>query len=285
MTYTGPIIDSHLHLWDACQPFRPPWIAEYPALHRTFDLADYRAATGSANIAGMVFVECEVGPQNALAETAWASRQADPGAGIQAIVAWAPIEHGAAVRADLETLQQFPLVKGVRRLLQFEPAQGFCTRPEFIAGLKILPDFGYCFDICIAASQLPDTLDMVARCPATAFVLDHIGKPRIRERALEPWKRHIRALAACDNVVCKLSGLITEAAPGRWTRADLAPYIDHVLECFTPARILFGGDWPVVNLAGTFRQWRETLDVALGALSASEQADIYYHTARRTYGL
>ena len=122
-------------------------------------------------------------------------------------------------------------------------------------------------------------------CPEVAFVLDHIGKPAIKEGIADPWRDHIRDMASLPNVVCKLSGLTTEADHRTWSREQLRPYIDFVVERFGPDRILYGGDWPVSELAGRYLQWLTTLDWATAGFSEADKRKLFRDNAVKAYRL
>jgi len=171
-------------------------------------------------------------------------------------VAWAPLEDGQVASSYLEALVRIgkPL-KGVRRLIQSEMDPDFHVRADFLDALRQLPKYGLSFDICIRNDQLARTIEMVRACPETAFVLDHLGKPDVKARRVEPWQAQIAELAELPNVVCKVSGLVTEADHAQWTPSDLEPYVSHVLAVFGEDRVLFGGDWPVSELATSYRRW------------------------------
>jgi L-fuconolactonase len=141
------------------------------------------------------------------------------------------------------------------------------------------------FDICIFHHQLPNTLEMVRRCPEVSFILDHIAKPGIKAGLAEPWRRQVRELAALPNVVCKLSGVTTEADHANWTREQLRPYIDHVIDCFGFDRIMYGGDWPVSELAGKYTDWVNVLDWATEGCSSAEKRKLFRDNAIRAYRL
>jgi L-fuconolactonase len=132
---------------------------------------------------------------------------------------------------------------------------------------------------------MPNTLTMMRHCPETSFVLDHIGKPGIKAGLLDPWRAHLREMAGLPNVVCKLSGLTTEADHDAWTRDQLKPYIDYVIECFGPDRILYGGDWPVSELAGSYLQWLATLDLATAGFSPADKRKLFRDNAIKAYRL
>jgi L-fuconolactonase len=203
---------------------------------------------------------------------------------IAGIVADARLEWGEAVRPQLEGLKHYPLVKGIRRLIQGEGLD-FATQPNFVRGVQIVAEFGFSFDICIFHPQAADAVTLVAQCPDVAFVLDHIGKPDIRNGVMEPWAARISELAAFPNVHCKLSGMVTEADPETWTPDDLRPYAEHVLDSFGADRVMFGSDWPVATLASSYRRWFETALSFIDELSADEQSKILRENAIHFYKL
>jgi len=281
-----PIIDAHVHLWNPDQ-FRLTWLDSEPRLNKPFGLAEYAAQTTGIEIAAMVYLEIDAVPTYALLEAQWIDRLAeteDPR--IRGIVAHAPVEDGERARSFLTALAAIgPRVKGVRRLLQDEPDPTFCLQPDFVKGIRLLPEFGLSFDLCIRHRQMPGIIELVRRCPEVSFILDHIGKPDIKGRVLDPWRAQIRELAALPNVWCKVSGLVTEADPDRWTSADLAPYVDHVLAAFGEDRVVFGGDWPVALLASDYRRWVETLETLTLDLPDSARRKLWADNACRFYRL
>jgi len=202
---------------------------------------------------------------------------------IQGIVAFAPLDQGEGARAYLDQLKTIPLVKSVRRLIQAEPP-GFSIQPAFVASVKLLREYDLRFDLCIYHFQLPDVIELVRQCPEIEFVLDHIGKPAIRDGLLDPWRQHIRTLAQFPNVRCKISGLVTEAAP-KWIVDQLQPYIDHVIETFGIDRVMYGGDWPVVLLASSYERWIETALSATKSLTDSERQKLFSDNAKAFYRL
>jgi L-fuconolactonase len=173
----------------------------------------------------------------------------------------------------------------VRRLIQNQPDPDYVLKPGFLEAMRLLPKYNLLFDICVFHPQLPNTLKMMRLCPEVSFVLDHIGKPGIKAGLTDPWRAHIRDMAALPNVVCKLSGVTTEADHGVWSREQLRPYIDHVVECFGPDRILYGGDWPVSELAGSYLQWLATLDWATAGFSRADKRKLFRDNAVKAYRL
>lgn len=276
------LIDSHIHFW---QPklLRYEWLAELPPINRPYLPADLVAAARSLPLEKIVFVQADCVPADGLHEVAWISELASAEPRIQAIVAFAPLEQEDCA-AYLAQLRQYPLVKGVRRLIQGESI-AFATRPDFMRGLQAVADFGYTFDICIRHEQLEAAIEMVRLCPSVHFVLDHLGKPAIRAGILEPWATHLQKLAELPNVCCKLSGLVTEADWQTWKPADLQPYVDHALAAFGPERLMFGSDWPVSKLATGYARWLQTAETAVSHLSEAERDGIFYANAYAFYRL
>jgi L-fuconolactonase len=280
-----PIVDAHVHLWDP-ERFRMSWTDSDALLNQAYTLETYYEQTRNLPIEALVFMECGVEPQYAFLEAQWAVRCAQQDARLQGVVAATPIEYGPRVRAYLDALAGLgPYLKGVRRNIQDEADDAFCLRPDFIHGVQLLPEYNFSFDICIHHWQLPAVIELVRRCPETQFILDHLGKPAARTHDLDPWRQHIRTLAALPNVSCKISGLVTEADPVQWSTTDLAPYIMHVLESFGEDRVVFAGDWPVMLSASSYQRWVETVQMLCASLPESAQNKLWHENARRFYRL
>ena len=279
-----PIVDTHVHLWHPEQ-LRYPWLREVPVLNRPHLLKDYNDASGALDIESIVFVQCDTHPDDGLKETAWVTDLAttvDPR--IQGIVAWAPLEEGEQVAPFVEKLAENPLVKGIRRLIQSESVD-FCVHPDFVSGVKTLSRYGLSFDICIFHPQLANAIRLVEQCPHVQFILDHIGKPDIKNQLFDPWKQEIQTLAAFPNVHCKISGLVTEADFEAWTSADLQPYIEHVITCFGFDRVIYGSDWPVSTQATDYPRWVHTLTEAVSGCSSEALGNLFRDNAIKFYRL
>jgi L-fuconolactonase len=177
-----------------------------------------------------------------------------------------------------------PLFQATRVFRTPRIRKGICLRPDFIRGVQLLPEYDLSFDICIKGDpQFASTLELVRQCPGVNFILDHIGKPFIKEGIMEPWAGYMRELAALPNTICKVSGLVVEADCEIWTPADIRPYLDHALESFGFDRVAFGGDWPVVTLATSYKRWIETLWGAVGDCTDDERRKLFHDNAAAFY--
>ncbi len=281
---TVPMVDAHLHVWDN-QRLSYPWLTDVPRLNQPYLLQDYQEACGKLQIERMVFVQAECDFSQYQQEADWVTSLAQQDPRIEGIVAWAPLEKGESVRDELQVLAENPLIKGIRRIIQFEPDPQFCLRHDFIEGVRALPDFGLSFDICVKHHQLDNTIEFVRQCPEVQFILDHIGKPDIKDQLLDPWRTQLKTLSAMPNVWCKMSGLVTEADHDHWTKEQLKPYIDHVLECFGVERVMYGGDWPVACLATEYSRWVQTLAWATQDFSEEDLRRLFHDNAVAFYRL
>jgi L-fuconolactonase len=258
-----PIVDAHVHLIDR-KRLRYSWMSGAPALNRDWTPADMSARTKPYDIGGYVFVEVDVDSPLHMEEANWVDQVAKTDPRLKGSVASLPLEQGPnSVEADLARLAALGTVRGVRRLIQDRPDPDFMIRPDFVA----------------------NTIDLVRRCPDVSFILDHIAKPGIAAGLIDPWRAHMRDMAALPNVVCKVSGALTEADHAGWTREQLRPYIDHTIDCFGFKRLMFGGDWPVVELAGAYTQWLAVLEWAISGCSEAEKRQLFRETAIRAYRL
>ena len=263
------IVDAHVHLWDP-RRLRIPWLDGNELLDQSYGLDEYQAHTAGLEVAAMVYLQVDVDPAYALIEAHDIARLADRDPRLQAIVAWAPLEHGEHARSFLDALTAIDQrIRGVRRILQGEADPAFCLRPDFVRGVELLADYGLSFDICINHTQLAAAVELVRRCPQVNFMLDHIAKPDIRGGRLDPWRADMQALAELPNVMCKISGVVTEADHTAW-KVD---------------RVAFGGDWPVVLLASNYRRWVEALDTLTSSYSPEARRKLWVENARRFYRL
>jgi L-fuconolactonase len=281
-----PIVDTHLHIWEPGKKrIAYSWLENVPKLNADFTLAGYNEAWKGMEIESMVFIQCDADQEYYQEEADWVEEQAVMDPRIRGIVPTAPLEKADGVKSILEHMTANPRVKGIRRLIQFEEDINFCLRPDFVRGVQLLPGYNLSFDICISHIHMANTIKMVAQCPEVRFILDHIGKPDIKNQLLDPWKDELKTLAGFENVHCKMSGLVNEAAWENWKPADLKPYIGHVIECFGWDRVIFGGDWPVCLLSSPVRRWFDTLSDALSGCSDDELKKLFHDNAIAFYRL
>ncbi|MEM8852114.1 MAG: amidohydrolase family protein [Pseudomonadota bacterium] len=280
------IVDSHVHLYDpAVIDF--PWMADVPKLQRAHGPADYHSAVAPVDVAAAVFLEVDAGPGRHMDEARFVTDLGKAHPFIKGMVASMPLEKGPdAVAADLEAYAQMPLARGVRRLIErHTETPGWALQPAFVAAVQSLPRYGLTFDICVRYPQLADAIELVRCCPEVSFVLDHMAKPGIADGLNEPWRTEMATLAREPNVVCKISGVVTEADHSAWTHEDVAPYIDHAIDCFGFDRVMFGGDWPVLTLASDYPRWVESVDRVVAGASSEDTRKLYRDNAIAFYRL
>lgn len=273
------VVDAHVHVWDA-RRVTYPWLAE-TALAPVFELAQVRGEHESIGVDQVVLVQAA----DDLADTDHMLSVARSEPRVAGVVAWAPLHEPLSVAALLDQWSDMPVV-GLRHLVHRDPDPDLLLDDRVQTSLGELGRRGLTFDICAESVHLLSLVPTVARRqPDTQFVIDHLAKPPIRARGWDPWAGLLAAAARCPNVVVKLSGLNTAAAAG-WTADDFSPYVDHALECFGPARMMYGGDWPFALLAASsYTQIWEGLHPTLAQLSVDEREQVLSTTARRTYRL
>lgn len=275
-----PAIDAHHHLW-RYSAAEYDWITdEMRPLQRDFLPGDLRREMAGAGVRATVAVQARQSAQETEALLHFAAEHP----WIAGVVGWAELA-AEDFPAQLERLLREPKLKGLRHVLQSEPDPAFALRRDFERGLSAMKGSGLVYDILIYAPQLPMAAELADRHPEQAFVLDHLGKPRIAAGEISPWREELRELARRPNVWCKVSGMVTEADWQRWTPEGLRPYLDAALEAFGPRRLLAGSDWPVCTLAASYSRWWQVLREWAAALSASEQEAIFARNAAEVYRL
>jgi L-fuconolactonase len=275
------IIDSHQHFWQLGR-YAYEWL-DAPALatiKRDFLPADLKPLIDAAGVHKTVFVQT----QHNLDETRWVLKLAEQHDFIAGVVGWVDLASPACEEQLLE-LRQHPKFVGVRHVTHDEPDDDFIVRPDILRGLKTLEKHQVPFDLLFFPKHLRHVPAIVAAYPTLPLVIDHLAKPPIKHHRLDGWIDDFRRAARYPTVHCKLSGMITEADWQRWRPADLIPYVQQALEVFGPERCMFGSDWPVCELAGTYQQVFDALTESLGPLGASERVAIFGGTAARFYGL
>jgi L-fuconolactonase len=277
------IVDAHHHLWDPAEADYPWMTGAFAPLRRRFGADDLAAVLAANDVAGSIVVQARssLDETRALLATAHASSR------ILGVVGWADLT-SPGLADELAGLRQLPggeLLVGIRHQAHDEPDPAWLVRPDVQRGIATVAEAGLVFDLLVRERELPAAIELARRHPAARLVLDHVGKPPLRAGPLTTWSGLIDALAACENVSCKLSGLVTEAAPGTWSDAQLLPPLHHALDRFGPERSLFGSDWPVCLLAATYEQVLGTVQAAIAELDAEARDAVLAGTAVRVYGL
>lgn len=266
------IIDAHHHLWDpADRPYA--WMDDSVApIRRRFDVDDLRTVTAGTDVTRTVVVQATHDP----GETTWLLAQPAP---VAAVVGW--VDLTAPDVADRLAAIAHPRLVGTRHLAQDEPDPAWLVRPEVVRGVRALADAGLVFDLLVRAREHDAALALVDAVPEASFVLDHAGKPSIATG--DPgWSARMRAFAARPNVVCKVSGLFTEAGD-EWRERPVGRHLREVVETFGADRSAFGSDWPVSSLATDYAEVLRGTQHALADLTAVEQDAVFRRTAERVY--
>ncbi len=273
-------IDSHHHFWKY-QREEYGWLDEsMKAIRRDFLPAQLKSEIEAARIDGVVSVQV----RQTVEETTWLLELAGANPFIRGVVGWAPLLD-RKVADVLEPLAGNPKLRSLRHIIQGEPDDNFILRGDFNVGITVLSHFNLAYDILIYERHLPQTIRFVDLHPNQTFILDHIAKPRIKDREISPWHENITELAKRGNVYCKLSGMVTEADHQHWTPSDLDPYFDTAIEAFGPERLMFGSDWPVCLVATSYSAWFNLVAKKIARLSSHERARILGDTALEAYGL
>lgn len=275
-------VDAHHHVWRLARGDYG-WLQPVPALapiFRDFDLSELRPLLAAAKIDATVLVQAAP----TLAETRFLLEVAHSSAGlVQGVVGWVDLDAPDAPDT-LSTLAADPLLKSVRPMLQDLPDPEWILRPRVQSALGVLPELGLRFDALVKPRGLKALLRALDRNPDLAVVIDHCAKPDIVGSGWQPWADDLAAIARSTGASCKLSGLVTEAGKN-WSVDRLRRYVDHVLECFGPQRVLWGSDWPVLTLAASYAEWVAATEGLLVDLPAADLAAIRGANARRFYGL
>ena len=280
---TAPVVDAHHHLWD-------PALADYPwmtddlaAIRRRFDASDLLPLLDAAGVDATVLVQT----RSSTAESREFLATAGVTPRIAGVVAWTDLT-SPAVADDLAALREAAggeRLVGIRHQVHDEPDPDWLLRPDVRNGLEAVEGAGLVYDLLVRSRELPAAFETARAMPGLRFVVDHLAKPSVRERAMSPWSERLGLFSPLSNVACKLSGLVTEADWEAWSTADLAPYVDRALEVFGPDRLLFGSDWPVSLLAAPYDRVVDTARALIAGLSTAEQGAVMGGTAVGVYDL
>ena len=275
----GVILDAHHHLWTPARGDYGWLTPDLTALYRDFLPKDLEPVLAANAVDGTVIVQAAP----TLAETRFLLDLARGWPRARAVVGWIDMT-ATDVAGTLTDLAADPMLRGIRPMIQDEPDPDWMLQASVGRALAAIDAHGLTFDALVRPHQLGALGRLLDQHPHVPVVIDHAGKPGIEADAFQPWADDIRALSRRPQVMCKLSGLLTEAGP-RTADADLRPYVDHLLACFGPTRLMWGSDWPVLNLAGDYGGWLEQARRLVQSLGADEQAQIFGLTAARFYGV
>jgi L-fuconolactonase len=275
-------VDAHHHVWRLVRAdygWLQPTAALEP-IYRDFPLDDLKPLLAAAGIDATVLVQAAP----TVAETEFLLQVARESNGlVRGVVGWVDLASPDAI-ATLERLADDPLLKSIRPMLQDLPDPDWITRPEVQRALSSLPELRLRFDALVKPRELRPLMRMLERRSDLAVVIDHCAKPDIARGAWQPWANDLATIARHTRAECKLSGLVTEVGKG-WSVDTLRRYVEHVLDCFGPERVIWGSDWPVITLAASYEEWVAATDVLLVPLSAEDLAAVRGNNARRFYGL
>ena len=279
------VVDAHHHFWDTSSPdFAYDWMTDaLAAIRGRFGPDELRPLLGQRSVDCTILVQALPSPR----ETAWFLETAGTTDFVAGVVGWVDLTD-PRIEEALAQLRDRPdgtKLVGIRHQAQDEPDPGWLARPDVQRGVAAVGRAGLAYDILILSHQLPAAVELVRSQPDCRFVLDHIAKPDIKGRVLEPWATHMQQLAELPNVWVKVSGMIEEADWQAWRTEDLRPYVGRVLDWFGPERLMFGSNWPVCLVAGSYAQVHDALLDALGDVSAAERDRILGGNAIGAYQL
>lgn len=274
-------IDAHQHFWELSR-FPYEWLQAdgMQPIRRDFGPADLEPHLQACGVDRSILVQTQHDP----AENAWGLELCQQHPFLAGLVGWIDLR-AADCEEQLLYWRSFPAFLGVRHITQDEPDADFIIRAETLQGLRILEKHRVPFDLLFYVEHLPHAETVARACPDLPLVLDHLAKPRIREGIRADWEPAFRAAARCENLTCKLSGMVTEADWAHWKPEDFLPYLETALEAFGPERLMFGSDWPVCELAARYEQVHGLIQDFIARLSPHEQQAILGGTAARVYGI
>jgi len=273
-------IDTHQHFWKYNNRDYGWMTEDMDVLKRDRLPADLAPLLQETGIDGTITVQA----RQSLEETEWLLQLADENNFIKAVVGWLDLR-SERVEEQLDKFSPHPKLCGVRHVVHDEPDDWFMMRNDFVRGIGKLAKYNLAYDLLLFAKHLPVACELVAKFPDQTFVLDHISKPLIKDRIIEPWAADIRKLASFENVSCKISGMVTEADWHNWKPEDFTPYMDIILDAFGAERVMIGSDWPVCTLAGQYDEVIAITADYVTKLSSDEQAAVWGLNAKRIYKL
>ena len=273
-------IDAHQHFWNY-QPVRDAWITnEMKVIQKDFLPADIEPLLKKNGIEGCISVQADQSEE----ETRFLLELSEKNDFIKGVVGWIDLRN-EQVRSTLGKFARFKKLKGFRHIVQAEQDDQFLLGKEFCRGIALLENYRFTYDILIKPHQLKSAIRFVEQFPNQLFVIDHMAKPHIKDRTMGDWKKEIHQIGQFENVSCKISGLITEGDWKSWKAPDFKEYIDHVIESFGTDRVMFGSDWPVCLLSGSYDQVCEVVEKNTIHLTPHEKKSLWGLNAHNFYDL
>ncbi len=281
-----PILDTHQHLWDL-RTRKLSWLKPGDPLAQNFTPVEYAAATEGLGVVKSIYMEVGVDADDRVGEADYVVDLCQKGTTtMRGAVIGARVTDPGLDRY-LDRYKGNPHVKGVRDMLHTgDSPRGRCLQPEFQAAMRTLAERDLSFDLCVRPAELPDMVQLVRACPETRFILDHCGNPSVQftPAQWEAWRANLQELGQLPNIVCKVSGIaVNGTTKGAWKPADLAPAVHGVIAAFGWDRVVFGGDWPVLTRAGSYRDWVLALREILANESEVNQRKLFHDNAARVY--
>jgi L-fuconolactonase len=277
------IVDAHHHLLDPTRADYPWLTDELARIRRAFTTDELAPLIAAAGVDATVLVQT----RSSLDETREFLETAAATPFIRGVVGWVDLTDPGIAHV-LNELRDGPggdRLAGIRHQVHDESDPAWLLREDVGRGLRAVRDTGLAYDLLVRPRELPAALEVVRQITDLRFVIDHLAKPPIKDRAMQPWADLIRPFGALDNAWCKVSGMVTEADWTSWQTTDLEPYVDHVIDVFGPGRLLFGSDWPVCLLAASYDDVLRTARTLLAGLSEADRAAFFGGTARTVYRL
>jgi L-fuconolactonase len=270
-------IDTHQHFWKYNESDYVWMDDRMETLRRDYLPPDLEKEQQKAGFIGSIAVQA----RQMEVENDFLLTLADRYPRIMGVVGWVDLR-SESVEERLAYYSRFPKFRGVRHVIHDEPEDDFMLRPGFLEGISRLKDFDLCYDILIFEKHLDNTIKFVSKFPDQKFVIDHMAKPLIRERILQPWSARIRELAEYGNVFCKISGMVAEADWNHWREEDFRPYLEIVTDAFGTGRLMVGSNWPVCRLAG---EYSEVIGIVESFFPQEDKEHIFWQNAVEFYGL
>lgn len=277
------VIDAHQHFWDPGAADYPWMAGADPRLRKPYGPSDLAPLLASTGVEGTVVVQA----RHTFSETHSLLEIAANTPWVVGVVGWIDLTRPDADEtiARIREGDHGRWLVGFRHLVHDEDDPEWLMRDDVQRGLNAIADAGLVYDLLVRTRELPAAIEIGKRLPHLRFVVDHLAKPAVARHEVEPWASTIAGLADLSNVVCKVSGLVTEADWSSWKPADLLPYLEKAVDLFGARRLMFGSDWPVCTLAASYMEVVEVTIELVSDLAGDDLDSVFRGCAVATYGL